>query len=94
MNYEHLVEETAPILKEMCRFLGITYQTDMLAKRDAAANEITLASEEWKNNVSTKAQKLEHRKFDKIFSDVEQAYILEKTQTQQYKALRATKRTE
>jgi 3-methyladenine DNA glycosylase AlkC len=75
VNYEHLVEEPAPILKEMCRFLGITYQTDMLAERDAAASEITLASEEWKNNVSTKAQKLEHRKFDKIFSDLEQEYI-------------------
>lgn len=91
VNYEILVEDPKPILKEMCRFLGITFQTNMLDTRDAAANEITLASEEWKSNVSTKTQKLNHRKFDKIFSDSEQVFILEKTVTQQYKTLRTTK---
>jgi hypothetical protein len=78
VRYEHLVEAPHEVLGRLCTFIGIPFETRMIddARHHAAA--LVLPHETWKQGVHQAIETASHRKFNRIFSDVEQQYITDR----------------
>ena len=79
VRYESLVANPEAILKPLCRFIGVDYLPDMLSRYAATAQLVSLSREPWKAGVAAPIRNANATKFYCLFSQAEQASILERT---------------
>lgn len=77
VQYEQLVKNPQAVLTDVCDFIGITFNQDMIAHHSLAAEKLILANEIWKQE-SKQAIYRECSKFERVFTQEQRAYILER----------------
>ncbi len=79
LRYESVVGETGAILTEICDFMGLKYEVEMLQRYPLVARNVVLPSEQdCKAGASQPIRNVNRQKFGKLFSEQEQRYILER----------------
>jgi hypothetical protein len=76
VSYERLVDSPREVLEEICSFLGIEYANAMLRDHRLTAERVVLESEPWKSNAFRTVRRRPGRKFEELFEEEEQRYIL------------------
>lgn len=74
--YERLAADPGPVLTEICRFLGLPYTEDMLARQSQAAHGLVLTQEAWKQSVLSGGGSAPGTRFAAVFTADEQTYVL------------------
>lgn len=78
VRYEHLIANTAVVVQDLCRFIGVTYEPQMLENYRHTVQNLVLEQEAWKANVTQAIESTQAIKFKKLFSVEEQAQIRER----------------
>ncbi|MGK7920278.1 MAG: sulfotransferase domain-containing protein, partial [Trichodesmium sp.] len=78
VEYEKLVENPRAILTEICDFIGVEFLENMLQDYQVVAKQVSLANEPWKESVGGKINSNNNKKFDKLFNQEQQTYILKR----------------
>ena len=78
VEYEKLVENSRAILTELCKFIGVEFAENMLQDYQAVAKQVTLENEPWKASVQGKINSDKSKKFQKLFNQEQQTYILKR----------------
>ena len=75
VRYEHLVESTQSVLTQICRFIDVPFEPDMLEGFHDSAATLILPYETWKQSAPTKIENVNQKKFNRLFDDQQQQYI-------------------
>ena len=78
VQYEKLVETPRAILREVCEFIGVEFRETMLQDYPLVAKQVSLANESWKASVVGKIKSTHGEKFQKLFNQEQQTYILQR----------------
>lgn len=76
VRYEALVDDPPRVLGELCSFLGIAYRSEMVGDRRRVVERVVLDSEPWKGNTRASIRRQPTRKFEELFTEEEQRYVL------------------
>ncbi len=76
VEYEKLVENPTEVLTEVCQFIGVEFSESMLQDYPLVAQKVSLANEPWKASVEEKINSNNGKKFQKLFNQEQQTYIL------------------
>ena len=87
VRYESLVANPKAVLKSLCKFVEVDFLPDMLSDYVETAQLVSLAREPWKAGVAAPIRNANATKFYCLFSQAEQAYILEQTSAIDFKAV-------
>ena len=74
--YDQLVDFPRELLTELCRFIGIPFEENMLNDYSKTASKLILKQEQWKSSVFDQIQKAKESKFNKVFDERERQYVL------------------
>lgn len=75
VRYEQLVESPQVVLEQICHFLEIEFESQMLEDYQAVAKQVSLNTEHWKTPVSQTIQNTNSQKFYKVFDESQREYI-------------------
>lgn len=75
VRYEDLVADPGRTLESLCQQIGIAYEPAMLSGYSQTAQQVSLRSEPWKQNVHQPIQNQNSTKFTQLFDAEQQAYI-------------------
>jgi len=75
VKYEELIKNTELVVKHICNYLRINFESDMLTKYKEESEDLIQENEIWKSNVICNIKKRNSRKFHTIFNDEQRAYI-------------------
>ncbi|NEQ39106.1 MAG: sulfotransferase [Okeania sp. SIO3I5] len=78
VEYEKLVENPTEVLTEVCQFVGVEFTEKMLQDYQVVAKQVTLKNEPWKASVGEKLNSSNSKKFQKLFNQEQQTYILKR----------------
>ncbi|HEX7023103.1 MAG TPA: sulfotransferase [Trueperaceae bacterium] len=78
VHFEQLVQQPGPLLQELCRFLHVAYNPDMLRYYPRASEQLVRPGEEWKAAVRGSIRNPNAEKFRSVFDRAQQAYILDR----------------
>jgi len=77
IKYEDLTNNTKYVLEDICEFIGIEYENNMLEGYKKVIKDITLKKQFWVNkNTKKNIENMNNKKFKKIFSKEEQKWII------------------
>ncbi|NEP76837.1 MAG: sulfotransferase [Okeania sp. SIO3B3] len=76
VEYEKLVENPRTVLTEVCEFIGVEFTEKMLQDYQIVGKKVSLASEPWKASVVDKINSTNGKKFQSLFNQKQQTYIL------------------
>ncbi|MEB3282710.1 MAG: sulfotransferase [Lyngbya sp.] len=76
VSYEDLVNQTQENLEKLCDFIGISFNLIMIQNHGEAAQKLITEYEPWKASVNQKVDANRESKFNKIFNENQQDYIL------------------
>ena len=65
-------------MTELCKFIGVEFAENMLQDYQAVAKQVTLENEPWKASVQGKINSDKSKKFQKLFHQEQQTYILKR----------------
>jgi len=74
--YDQLVDFPRELLTELCQFIGIAFEENMLTDYPKSASKLILKQEQWKSSVFSPIQKATVSKFNKVFDEQERQYVL------------------
>jgi Sulfotransferase family len=74
--YDQLVDFPSDLLTELCQFIGIPFEENMLTDYTQSASKLILKQEQWKSSVFDQIQKAKESKFNKVFDERERQYVL------------------
>ncbi|WP_353258792.1 sulfotransferase family protein [Prochlorothrix hollandica] len=80
VRYEQLVRDTPGTIAPLCDFMGIPYEEQMLENYRHSSQQVVLAQETWKANVTQAIVPTQSLKFNALFSASEQAQIRDRLQ--------------
>ncbi len=80
--YQDLVSDPEAILMAMCQFVGTEFSTQMIENSVAAATQIVIGNQPWKNGVFTALDKKVESKFTKILSAAQQKAVLQRLESE------------
>lgn len=66
--YEQLADDTERVLRNVCKFLGLSYDESMLTRRAGVAESVRFDSEKWKAGTGDPIARTEG-KYTKLFTD-------------------------
>ncbi len=75
VRYERLVEQPAAVLGDLCSFLGIGYDPDMLDRRVEATSGIVSRGEAWKDGVKGDIKRVGSDKYERLFDQDQKTFI-------------------
>ena len=78
VRYEDLVEDTTSVLQELCDFIGVTFNDEMLSQHHVTARKVKLENEPWKLSAQEQIHNTASKKFYNVFDDNQRKYILER----------------
>lgn len=78
VRYEHLVNYTNSVIKDLGHFIGVPFEEQMLEKYGTTAKQVSLKNEYWKASVDSGIQSRNHGKFQKVFDASQREYITER----------------
>jgi hypothetical protein len=78
VNYEYLVERPKAVLAQVCRFLDVSFEPEMIARRSVALEKLVRNDETWKCEVRRDIYNANGTKFEGLFDDTQKAYIRER----------------
>jgi LPS sulfotransferase NodH len=78
VEYEKLIENPRAILTEVCEFIRVEFEENMLQDYPLVAKQVTLKNEPWKASVRGKINSSNSKKFYKLFNQEQQTYILKR----------------
>ncbi|MCT7990849.1 sulfotransferase family protein [Laspinema olomoucense] len=78
VRYEKLVENPKSVLLDLCEFLDISFDENMLTQYGKMAKGVVRADESWKASVSDPIHNANGKKFYQLFNDDQRQYILER----------------
>ncbi|ETX00184.1 MAG: hypothetical protein ETSY1_12155 [Candidatus Entotheonella factor] len=67
VRYEHLVEAPDEVVQELCEFMGIPFEPQMLEQYADHAASLVLPFETWKQSVTQAIASGREKKFDRLF---------------------------
>jgi hypothetical protein len=76
IEYNRLVESSEEVLRELCQFIGLTFEPGMLENYTSSAAQLILKKEKWKSAVYETIQKISLSKFDTFLDSWQREYIL------------------
>lgn len=83
VRYEDLVADARPIVVDLCERLDLPFEETMLTGYRSVASEIVLSNEPWKEATDRPITSSAGRKFQSVFTEDQQAYILERIEQAQ-----------
>ena len=83
VRYEDLVADARPIVVDLCERLDLPFEETMLTGYRSVASEVVLSNEPWKEATDRPITSSGGRKFQSVFTDDQQAYILERIEQAQ-----------
>jgi hypothetical protein len=78
VQYEKLVEEPQVVLQELCKFIEIQFNENMLQQYSQAAKNVVLEYEAWKTPVAQPIYSTNNTNFYECFNEEQREYILQK----------------
>lgn len=78
VKYHQLVRNPNAVLKQLCDFLGVPFETAMLVDYPKIAAQVVNANEKWKQSASQPIQNHGNQKFYELFDEQQRKYILER----------------
>jgi len=77
-RYEQLACETSSVLEQLCVFMGIQFDPEMLTSYQTASTSLVRNRESWKAGVQASIQSPHSDKFSRVLTPEQQSYVLEK----------------
>jgi len=77
VRYEDIVQNPEQQIKAICQWLNIQFEDKMVNEREDTKS-IVESFEKWKSGVNSDIKNTPRKKFEKIFTLQQQAYILER----------------
>lgn len=74
--YERLIADPEGVLRDVCSFLNVEFESSMLNYADSAS-QIIREEEIWKDGITKPLFRSQRIRFNEIFSDQEKAHVLE-----------------
>jgi Sulfotransferase family len=78
VRYEHLVDAPERVLTQLCQFSGLPFASQMLDGFRATTAALVLPHETWKQSASTAIEKVNQKKFYRLFDAAQRLYISQK----------------
>jgi hypothetical protein len=75
IRYEDLMTETQSELSRLCQWLGLEFETDMIANRERIAPTLVESSAPWKRGVLSPIDFAPGRTFEQVLSADQRAYV-------------------
>jgi hypothetical protein len=75
VRYEEAVEQPERVLERLCRFLDLDFDEAILTNQQAAAAQVVLRSEPWKQRARLRPALLSGRKFDELLDNRQRRYV-------------------
>lgn len=76
VKYESIIENTRYALEQLCNFINITFQDNMLSEYHKVSKKVVLDTEPWKNSTAKTIENTKNRKFGTIFTEEEKQRII------------------
>jgi hypothetical protein len=75
VRYERLVEAPGEVLKELCKFIGVSFEAHMLERYSDHAAALVLPFETWKQSVTHAIERGRESKFNRLFNETQRRSI-------------------
>ena len=75
IRHERLVADTEAVMREICRFTGLHFTSQMIDRRAEAASSVIASHEPWKADVLKPIRSAIDDKFERLFDPAQKAYI-------------------
>lgn len=75
VRYEELIQNPKIVLENLCDFIGVPFEENMLADHLKSADQIILEKEPWKASVKEPIWPARKRRFDDFLNDDQREYI-------------------
>lgn len=73
--YERLVEASDEVIKELCGFIGVPFEAQMMEQYADQAAALALPFETWKRSATQAITSGHERKFDQLFDETQRRHI-------------------
>jgi len=77
VKYEQMTADSRSVVVDLCRFLNIPFEEQMLTDYSSVVSQLVTKNEPWKATVGTPIEKRQGHKFYSLFTPEQQQYILE-----------------
>lgn len=77
VSYESLVRDAPSVLRQLCQFLELKFEENMVESFSHEARHLVLGNEEWKSGVTQAIKSTAGTKFFQVFGPQERQYITE-----------------
>jgi hypothetical protein len=74
IRHERLRAEAESVLREVCRFAGLPFTTDMIERRVEGARGVVTEREPWKADVFNQVRAVDDR-FNEVFDAAQRTYV-------------------
>jgi len=75
VKYEHLINNPKPVLEELCEYIGVPFENEMILNYASVADGLILGRESWKTTVRGPITS-GNRRYYEILNDEQRQYIL------------------
>jgi hypothetical protein len=84
VRYEELIVEPQPVLINLCKFINIPFEYQMLIDYSTVASYVVLDHESWKASVVQPIHSTTNIKFDMLFDENQKRYIIHRLKKNSY----------